>query len=56
MALSNRKQKDQEMAARMKVLKIERTDLRCPMCHVVVAMVRLPARLSVCGGQEKTRK
>lgn len=56
MALADRRNKDQAMAARMKSLKIDRTDMRCPMCHAVIAQVKLMAHLATCGGQQKDKR
>lgn len=50
-AVGQRRQKDQEMAARMKSLKIERTSMRCPTCYGIVSIVSFPGHVqTICKG------
>ena len=52
--LSNRRAKDQEMAARMKIEKVVRTSANCPICHGHVALSRLYMHIaSACGGSSR---
>ena len=48
MSETNRRAKDQEMAARMKREGTERRTMRCPMCHNVVPRKRFDSHLGKC--------
>lgn len=57
MSLADRRNKDQAMAARLKSQGVERREARCPLCHSIVSLERLPSHLNVCAARgEKAGK